>query len=154
MPDRDAVTGALPPGTQRPGQQVENQRRGAVPELKEMPEDFVRLVRRADGLNDGAPAKYGDRADECKEAENTGAGAVDERYRLHVVLYWRWRNHVPACAEVRASSSNASTRVGSRQLDLVSRKPARVVDSNTGAARSSGVQGASGCDSAGKRRTG
>ena len=57
----------------------ENQRCGAVPELKEMPEDFARLVRRTDGLDDGAPAKRGDRADEFKEAENTGADAVDER---------------------------------------------------------------------------
>ena len=58
----------------------ENQRRGAVPELKEMPEDFARLVGRTNGLDDGAPPKRGDRADEFKEAENTGTDTVDNRY--------------------------------------------------------------------------
>ena len=58
----------------------ENQRRGAVPELKEMPEDFARLVGRTNGLDDGTSSKRGDRADEFKETENTGTDAVDNRY--------------------------------------------------------------------------
>ena len=39
----------------------------------------MRLVRRTDGLDEGSPAKRGDGADERKEAENTTAGAVDDR---------------------------------------------------------------------------
>ena len=41
----------------------ENQRRRAVPELIDMPEDLTRLVGRAKGVDDGATAKRRDRAD-------------------------------------------------------------------------------------------
>ncbi len=64
----------------------ENQRRGAVSELKDVPEDFARLVGRTRGFDDGATAERGDRADEFEQADRSGAGAIDERNRLH--LHW------------------------------------------------------------------
>jgi hypothetical protein len=104
----------------------ENQRYGPVSELKEMPEDFVRLVRRTDGLDAGSPAKCGDRANEGEEAENTGAGAFDERYRLHVVLHWRGAITFRRVLKFERPrrTHRPSTSGSSRQLDLVSRKAA------------------------------
>ena len=57
----------------------EDQRRGAVPELKEMPEDLARLIGRTNGFDDGARAKRGNRPDEFKEPEDTGTDTVDHR---------------------------------------------------------------------------
>jgi hypothetical protein len=57
----------------------ENQGRGTVPKLKEMPEDFSRLIRRANGLDDGAPPERGDRTDEFKKAENAGTDTIHNR---------------------------------------------------------------------------
>jgi hypothetical protein len=58
----------------------EDQRRGAVPELKDVPKDFARLIGRSNGLDHGAPAECGERPYELKEAENAGTDAVDHRH--------------------------------------------------------------------------
>ena len=60
----------------------ENQWSGAVSELKEVPENFARLVGGTNGLDNGAPAKRGERPYELKEAENAGTDAVDDRQSM------------------------------------------------------------------------
>src|SRR5687767_2832395 len=62
----------------------ENQRCGAVTELKYVRDDFAPFVWRADRLDDGTPAKRCKGADEFEHREDAGAGTVDERKLLHL----------------------------------------------------------------------
>ena len=57
----------------------EDQWRGAVSELKEVAENFARLVGGSNGLDNGAPAKCGERPYELKQTKNAGTDAVDHR---------------------------------------------------------------------------
>ena len=43
-----------------------------------MPEDFAQFIGRASSFDDGVRAKRGDRAGKLKDAERSGANAVDE----------------------------------------------------------------------------
>jgi hypothetical protein len=62
----------------------QNQRCGTVAELKDMAQDFARLVRGTDSFEEGPPAKRGDRADDFQDADSTGADPVDQRQLLNL----------------------------------------------------------------------